>query len=362
MALVTTWFILIAVLWTGFFVLEGFDMGVGMLHGVVGRDEAGKRAAINTIGPLWDGNEVWLIVAVAAMFAAFPNWYATMFSGFYLLVVALLVALIVRGVSFEFRGKIDTGRWRRTWSALLTGGSLVAPFLLGTALGNLLNGVPIGKDQEYTGSLGNLFQPYSVFVGITLLLLCLLHGATFLALRTTDEVRARAGTLAQRVVPVTGLAVIVLAFWTHVTAGRGTLPNLLEVAAILAVIGAGWLVADRHEGWAFTATTIAMASTVLSIFVDLYPRVMVSSTSSAYDLTVHNTAAGSYSLKVITVIAVILLPVVVAYQAWSYHVFRRRVRPDDFRAPPPAVVPDQPGGAAAEATDAAGHPVAGEAP
>lgn len=362
MALVTTWFILIALLWTGFFVLEGFDMGVGMLHGVVGRDEAGKRAAINTIGPLWDGNEVWLIVAVAGMFAAFPDWYATMFSGFYLLIVAVLVALIVRGVSFEFRGKFDSGRWRRTWSALLTGGSLVAPFLLGIAFGNLLNGVPIGKDQEYTGSLGNLFQPYSVFVGITLLLLCLLHGATFLALKSTDEVRARAVIVAQRVMPVTGLAVAALAFWTHVTAGRGTLPNLLEVAAILAVIGAGWFVADKHEGWAFTATTVAMASTVLSVFVDLYPRVMVSSTSSAFDLTVHNTAAGSYSLKVITVIGVILLPVVIAYQAWSYHVFRRRVSPDAFRSTPPAIVPEQPDGAAGAAIEPAGRHAAGEAP
>ena len=166
-----------------------------MLHGVVGRDEAGRRAAINTIGPLWDGNEVWLIVAAAAIFAAFPGWYATMFSGFYLVLVLLLAALIVRGVSFEYRGKRDALRWRRTWDGLMVAGSLLAPLLIGVALGDLLHGLPINSSQEYTGSFWDLFQPYALITGITLVLICLLHGATFLCLKTTGDVRERSGRL-----------------------------------------------------------------------------------------------------------------------------------------------------------------------
>ncbi len=193
MTLVSFWFIVLVVFWTGFLVLEGFDFGVGMLHGLVGRDEQGRRVALGTIGPLWDGNEVWLIVAAAGMFAAFPGWYATMFSGFYLAFVLLLVALIARGVSFEFRGRRDSPRWRRTWAAATTGGSLLAPLLIGVALGNLLHGVPIGTDQEYAGSLADLLNPYSLFTGVTVVLLCLLHGASFLALKTAGEVRRRVG-------------------------------------------------------------------------------------------------------------------------------------------------------------------------
>ncbi|MGH3795271.1 MAG: cytochrome d ubiquinol oxidase subunit II [Pseudonocardiaceae bacterium] len=335
MTLVSFWFIVIAVLWTGFFVLEGFDLGVGMLHGVIGRDEAGRRAAINTIGPLWDGNEVWLVVAAAAMFAAFPGWYATMFSGFYLVVVLLLVGLIVRGVSFEFRGKVDGARWRRTWDGLMIGGSVLVPLLIGLALGDLLHGVPIDAHQEYAGSLVDLLTAYGLFVGLTFVVLSLLHGSTFLALKTTGELRQRAGRLARRIAPVTGLAVLAFAIWTHVIADQGFLPNLVEVAAVLAVFAAAWLVTEGRDGWAFTATTFAMATCVLSLFVALYPRVMVSSTSPAYDLTVHNTASGSYALGVMTVVAVVLFPLVILYQAWTYHVFRERVRPEDFSSPAP---------------------------
>ena len=331
MTLVEFWFIVIAALWTGFFVLEGFDFGVGMLHGLAGGDEAGRRAAINTIGPLWDGNEVWLIVAGAAMFAAFPGWYATMFSGLYLALVLLLAALIVRGVSFEYRGKHDTPRWRGTWSTLLTSGSLLAPLLIGVALGDLLKGLPINAKQEYTGSFWTLLQPYGLLVGITLVALCVLHGATFLALKTTGDVRERAGRLARRSAPVTGVLVLAFASWTHITAGQGFFPNLVEIAAVLAVFAAVWLVYEQSEGWAFAATTVAMATSVMSIFVELYPRVMVSSTATAYNLTVSNTAAGSYGLKVMTVVVVIFLPFVLAYQAWTYYVFRRRISRDDFR-------------------------------
>jgi cytochrome bd ubiquinol oxidase subunit II len=321
----TFWFIVIALLFTGFFVLEGFDFGVGMLHTVVGRTDAERRVAIGTIGPLWDGNEVWLVVAGAGMFAAFPGWYATMFSGFYLAIVLLLVALIARGVSFEFRERRESERWGRTWDALMTAGSLLAPLLIGVALGNLLHGVPIDSRQEFTGNFWNLLNSYSVYVGVTIALICVLHGSTFMALKTGGEVRRRAGQLARRSAPVAALAVLAFAVWTQVISGRGVIPGPVQLIAVLALIAVTWLLRDGHEGWAFTMTTIAMATVVLTIFVDLYPRVMVSSTSAANDLTVHNTASAPYALKVMTVVVAVLFPVVVAYQAWTYYVFRRRV-------------------------------------
>src|ERR1700761_9800559 len=182
MSLVPFWFIVIAILWTGFFILEGFDFGVGMLHSVVGRDEAGRRAAINTIGPLWDGNEVWLIVAGAAMFAAFPGWYATLFSALYLALVLVLLALFARGVSFEYRGKRDSARWRSGWSWALTIGSLLVPLLIGIGLGDLLQGLPINQHHDFTGDFFDLLTGYGLMTGVNLLALCLLHGATFMAL------------------------------------------------------------------------------------------------------------------------------------------------------------------------------------
>jgi cytochrome d ubiquinol oxidase subunit II len=330
MAFVPLWFILIAVLWTGFFVLEGFDMGVGMLHGVIGRDEPGKETVLATIGPLWDGNEVWLVVAAAAMFAAFPGWYATMFSGFYLAVVILLLALILRGTSFEYRGKNPSRRWHGTWSRLLMVASLLAPFLIGLMLGDLLHGVPIGANHEYAGNFGNLFQPYAIFTGITLVALCVLHGATFIALKTEGDVQVRAGKLARRIAPLTALIVLAFVGWTHVTAGGGGFLNPVELLAAVAVLAAWSLVRD-HQGWAFTATTVTIGISIVAIFVDLYPRVMVSSTNPAFSLTVRNSASTPYSLKVMTVIALVLLPIVLAYQGWTYYVFRRRISDQSFR-------------------------------
>jgi cytochrome bd ubiquinol oxidase subunit II len=325
MTLVTFWFIVLTVLWTGFLVLEGFDFGVGMLHGVVGRSETGRRVAIGAIGPLWDGNEVWLIVAAAGMFAAFPGWYATMFSGFYLAFLLLLVALIARGVSFEFRGKRDSARWRRTWDAAMTGGSLLAPLLIGVALGNLLHGVPIAANQEYAGTFVDLLNPYSLFTGVTVVLLCLLHGASFLVLKTAGEVRQRAAQAARRVAPVTAAAVLGFAVWTLVSAGKGLLASLPGVAAVLAAAAALWLVRRDRDGLAFLATSLTIAMVTLSIFVGLYPRVMVSTLGSATDLTVTNTASSSYALRVMTIVAVIFFPIVLAYQGWTYYVFRRRI-------------------------------------
>jgi cytochrome d ubiquinol oxidase subunit II len=333
MTLVGFWFGVLVVFWTGFLVLEGFDFGVGMLHGVVGRDERGRRLAIQTIGPLWDGNEVWLIVAGAGTFAAFPGWYATMFSGFYLAFLLLLVALIARGVSFEFYGKRDSARWRRAWDAATTGGSLLAPLLIGVALGNLLHGVPIGTDQEYAGTFTDLLNGYSLFTGVTVVLLCLLHGASFLALKTAGALRERAVRVGRRIAPVAAAAVLGFAVWTQVMEGEGLLALLVEVVAVLAAVAAAWLLGRGRDGRAFAATSLAMAAVVVSIFVNLYPRVMVSTLGPSTDLTVTNTSSAPYSLKVMTVAAAVLFPVVLAYQGWTYYVFRRRVGgPDDAPA------------------------------
>ncbi|WP_027344605.1 cytochrome d ubiquinol oxidase subunit II [Hamadaea tsunoensis] len=333
MTLVNVWFILIAVLWTGFFVLEGFDFGVGILHRYLSRDEPDRRTVINTIGPLWDGNEVWLVVAGAAMFAAFPGWYATMFSAFYLALALVLVALILRGVSFEFRGHARSARTRGIWSSLLIAGSIVAPFLLGVALGDLLRGLPIGSDQEYAGTFFDLLQPYALWVGVTLVALCVLHGSTFIALKTTGDVRDRAKRLARRAAPFVAVVVAVYAIWTHVIADKGVLPNPVEIAAILAVVAAAWFAGQGRDGWAFTLTTIVMAAVIVSLFTELFPRVMVSTNGSATDLTISNTASGSYTLKLMTIIFVLIFPVVAAYQAWSYHTFRRRLNRTEFENP-----------------------------
>jgi cytochrome bd ubiquinol oxidase subunit II len=340
MTFVPLWYILIAILWTGFFVLEGFDLGVGMLHALVGRDDAERRAVINTIGPLWDGNEVWLIVAGAAMFAAFPGWYATMFSAMYLAVVVLLCALIVRGVSFEYRGKSPRERWRRTWSVLLSVASLIVPFVIGVALGDLLHGLPINSRHEYTGTFWGLFQPYAILTGITLVAICVMHGGAFIAMKSTGELSARAWRIARRMSPVTALLVLAFIGWTHVEAHGGAFLNLIELIACIAVIGAMLAVTGDHQGWGFTATTITIAACIITLFVDLYPRVMVSSTNPAYSLTVNNTASAGYTLKVMSVIALVLLPLVLAYQAWTYYVFRQRVTVHHFRpgaAPAPPV-------------------------
>jgi cytochrome bd-type quinol oxidase subunit 2 len=334
------WFIVIAVLWTGFLILEGFDFGVGMLHSVVGRSDAERRAAINTIGPLWDGNEVWLIVAGAAMFAAFPGWYATMFSGMYLALALLLASIIIRGVSFEYRGKRDAADWRRTWDMALTVGSVLAPLLVGIALGDLLHGLPVNAAQNYTGSFWDLLQPYAVFTGVTLVLVCLLHGATFLSLKTTGDLHDRSRLVGRRVAPLTGAFVIGFIIWTHVTASTTFFLNVIELLAILAALAAVSLVYARRDGFAFTATAVTIAASIITIFVDLYPNVMVSSTNHAYNLTVHNTASPPYSLKAMTIVVVIFLPLVLAYQAWTYYVFRKRVSASDFQAPPPPPVPE----------------------
>jgi cytochrome d ubiquinol oxidase subunit II len=325
MQLHTIWFIIITVFWIGFFVLEGFDFGVGALHRWIGRSEDGRRIAINTIGPWWDGNEVWLIVAGAAIFAAFPGWYATMFSALYLALVVLLVALFARGVSFEWRDKRDSDRWRSAWSWALTIGSALIPLLIGVALGDLLHGLPINSQHNFTGNFLDLLTGYGLMTGVTMLTLCLLHGATFLALRTTGEIRARAKSSARVIGLVAIVITIAWVIWTLVVIGGGTVPQPTQIFGVIAVIFATLLTVTDNDGWSFVASGIAIAAAIGQIFIALYPNVMVSTTNSAYNLTVNNAASGHYALFVMTVVAVIFFPVVLLYQGWSFHVFRQRV-------------------------------------
>ncbi len=325
MQLHTIWFIIIAIFWVGFFVLEGFDFGVGALHAFIGRNDTERRIAINTIGPWWDGNEVWLIVAGASMFAAFPGWYATMFSALYLALVLLLVALFARGVSFEYRGKRESPRWRNGWSWALTVGSILIPLLVGVALGDLLHGLPINAAHEFTGNFFSLLTGYGLMTGVCLLTLCLLHGATFLALRTAGEIRDRAHAAGRRLGVVAIVINLAWCIWTLVVIGGGTLPEPTQIFGVIAVIFAQRLTTSDNDGWAFAASGFAIAAAIGQLFISLYPSVMVSSTRHSFDLTVNNAAAGHYSLVVMTVVAVLALPVVLLYQGWSFHVFRRRV-------------------------------------
>ena len=325
MDLQVVWFVIVGIFWTGFFVLEGFDFGVGALHRFVGRDDLERRVAINSIGPLWDGNEVWLIVAGAAMFAAFPAWYATWFSALYLALVLVLVALIIRGVSFEFRGQSRSPRWRASWSMTLTIGSVLAPLLIGVGLGDLLVGLPVDESGDFTGSFWNLLTPYGLVMGVTLLVLCLIHGAAFLALKTEGEVQARSFAIATQLRWVALVVVVVEGAWTFSLSGRSALSVLLGVLGVASAIGAFQAIGLRREGWAFLLTAITIGSTVASVFAGLYPDVLVSSTDPAFSLTVAGTAASSYALTVMTWVAVGLLPIVLLYQGWTAYVFRARI-------------------------------------
>ncbi len=352
MELHTIWFVLIAIFWVVFLVLEGFDFGVGMLHTIVAKTDTERRVALNTIGPWWDGNEVWLVIAGASMFAAFPGWYATMFSALYLALVLVLLALMARGVAFEFKGKRDSARWRTTWTWCTTLASLLIPLLLGIGLGDLLGGLPIDSSHEFTGNFFNLLTGYGLWTGVTLVALCLLHGATFLKLRTTDQVRERARALARPLGWAAIALIIGFVIWTRKVAGGADVPGPVEALAVIAVVFAARLASTDHDGWAFTASAVAIAATIGSIFIDLYPHLMISTTNTAYDLSVSNSASGHYALTVMTIVAVIFFPLVAIYQGWSFHVFRARVKappapgdaPATLAPAPPTVGPSAPAG------------------
>jgi len=342
------WFLVIAVLWVGYFVLEGFDFGVGMLLPVVGRTDLDRRVMINTIGPVWDGNEVWLLVAGGATFAAFPNWYATLFSGFYLPLFLILAALIFRGVAFEYRAKRELPRWHLAWDHAIFWGSLVPSLLWGVAFANILRGTPIGPHQTYLGSFFNLLNVYSLLGGVTTLLLFALHGSIFLSLKTTEDIKERAEATTKVLAPAATVALIGFLAWTYANARNahdvGIVPPFVPILAIAAVAAVGWLMREKMAGWAFIANAVAMVGLVATIFLNLYPRVMVSSISPAFNLTIGNTSSAPYTLKVMTIVALIFTPLVLVYQSWSYWVFRARVRRPAIGAVLPVADPADPGG------------------
>jgi len=330
MNLENVWFCLIAVLWGGYFVLEGFDFGVGMLLPFVPRDESERGAMFESIGPVWDGNEVWLVVAGAATFAAFPAWYGTMFSGFYLALLLLLFFLIIRVVSFEWRDKSKSPRWRRAWMWANTVGSIGIALVWGIGLSNLLHGVPLDSQGNYSGGFWNLFTGYTVVGGLAFVLLFAFHGATYLTLRTTGDlyyrVHAAAIWLAVPAMAVGGGYLV----WTVAVAidrnDKSVFPPVLPAAiAIVAFVLAAIFVYFERSGIAFTLSAIGTLGVVATLFTSLYPRVMVSSPDFANSLTVHNTASAHYTLAVMSVVAAIFLPLVLLYQGWTYHVFHARV-------------------------------------
>jgi cytochrome bd ubiquinol oxidase subunit II len=328
------WFVLIGILWAGFFVLEGFDFGVGMLVRVVARpgDEAGKRAIIHTIGPVWDGNEVWLLTAGGATFAAFPNWYASAFSGFYLALFLILAALIVRGVSFEFWGKVDSPRWRTTWELALGISSAAAALLFGVAWANFIHGVPMNASHIVTAKLWDLLHPYALLGGLTTLSLFLTHGANFLSIRTKGELQGRAEELAKRAAPVSAMLMIGFLIWT---AADQSFDAPVVVAAIVAGAAVALIPAmqRRSAGSAFATGVVAVLLLVVVLLTALYPNALPSTTNHAYDLTLSAAASHQYTLIVMTVVAVIFTPIVLAYQAWTYWVFRHRLGRDDYEGP-----------------------------
>ncbi|GEP32313.1 cytochrome c oxidase assembly protein [Nocardioides szechwanensis] len=334
MELTTVWFILIAVLWVGYFVLEGFDFGVGMLLPVIGREENERRVLINTIGPVWDGNEVWVLVAGGATFAAFPEWYATLFSGFYLPLLLILVALIVRGLAFEYRAKRDEAQWRARWDLAIVIGSAVPALLWGVAFANILRGVPIDADMEYAGGFFNLLNPYALLGGLTTLLLFLTHGAVFISLKTDGRVREHARELALKIGVAAAAVTVVFLGWTQIDTGTVGSAVAFAVAAV-ALVGGLLAVLAGREGWAFIGTFVAIGLGVAGLFLALFPDVMPTTLADGTGLTTANAAATDYTLKIMTVVAVIFTPVVLAYQAWTYWVFRRRISVDHIPAPLP---------------------------
>lgn len=323
------WFVLIGVLWAGYFVLEGFDFGVGMLVRALGRDDVEKRLIIHTIGPVWDGNEVWLLVAGGATFAAFPGWYASAFSGFYLALFLVLAALIVRGVSFEFWGKVPSARWRRGWEWALGVSSAAAALLFGVAWANFVHGVPMGADHVVHASLLDLLHPYALLGGVVTLSVFLTHGALFLSLRTTGELRARAARTARLAFPVAAVATAGFLAWT-VAHHRADVGIVLPAALAVALFAAVPLAARRSGGAAFALSAAAIVCFVATLCAGLWPNALPSSTARAFDLTLAGASSTHYTLVVMTVVAVIFLPIVLAYQSWTYWVFRHRLGRDDY--------------------------------
>ncbi len=324
------WFMLIAILFIGYFILEGFDYGVGMLYPVVGQSDHERRIAVNTIGPIWSGNEVWLITAGGALFAAFPKWYATLFSGFYVALVLMLVGLIFRGVAIEYRSKITTARWHKIWDILLRLGSFLPALLWGVAFANLIKGVPINQAMNDVGGFWSLISPYTVLGGLLTLLLFLAQGASFLTLKTTGDIRERSLKLAKRLLPVALVVAVGFGVWT------ATLPTVNHQGLYWLCIALGWvsllgarMIIAKREKWAFLLQSLMIALMTAGFFLALFPRVMISTIAARYDLTIYSAASNPYTLHVMTIVALTMVPIVLAYQIWTYWIFRKRLTLQD---------------------------------
>ncbi|MFD3524375.1 cytochrome d ubiquinol oxidase subunit II [Streptomyces sp. NPDC058653] len=324
MELHDVWFVTIAVLWTGYFFLEGFDFGIGVLTKLLARDRKERRVLINTIGPVWDGNEVWLLSAGGATFAAFPEWYATLFSGFYLPLLVILVCLIVRGVAFEYRAKRPEERWQRNWEHAIFWTSLLPAVLWGVAFGNIVRGVKIDADMEYVGTLADLLNPYALLGGLVTLTLFTFHGAVFAALKTVGDIRVRARKLAFTLGLLT--AALALAFLGRTQLDSGDGGSLAAmVVAVVALAGAVVAIRAGREGWSFALSGLTIVATVAMLFLTLFPNVMPSSLDAEWSLTVTNASSTPYTLRIMTWCAGIATPLVLLYQGWTYWVFRKRI-------------------------------------
>jgi len=327
----TLWFVLIAVLWIGFYFLEGFDFGVGMLLPFLGKKDEERRAIINSIGSTWDGNEVWLLTAGGATFAAFPHWYATMFSGFYLALFLLLVGLIIRGVAFEYRSKDANPAWRNRFDWMIAIGSFLAALLLGAAFANLARGVPINENMTFTGNLFTLLNPYGLLGGVTTVSIFLLHGANFLGLKLEGELRKRVNATAKKIWGVTAILYIALGIFTYAAGfwARGIVnPGVVPITAVVVLLVSRYFINEKMEGWAFIMVALNIVLTQITFFSMTFPNVMLSTTDPAYSLTIYNASSSQYTLTVMSVIALIFVPIVLAYQGWTYYMFRKRISSD----------------------------------
>ncbi|MRH92500.1 cytochrome d ubiquinol oxidase subunit II [Nocardia sp. SYP-A9097] len=339
MSLPEFWFLLIAVLFTGYFVLEGFDFGVGMLMPILGKgSEVRKRVVLNTIGPVWDGNEVWLLTAGGAMFAAFPEWYASLFSGFYLALLLILVGLIARACAIEWRSKINDDKWR-VWCDIGIGlGSWIPALAWGLAFANIVRGVKLNEHKQIGGNLLDLLNPYALLGGLTTLLLFMLHGALFIALKTGNEVRDDAQALIRKLFVPTAVVVAAFGIWTQLAYGEGWtwIPLALAVVGLLL---AGFAATQGRDGWAFAGTALTIAGATALLFGSLFPNVLPSTIDAAFSLTVDgrggtvSASSTHYTLVVMSWVAVAMVPVVLIYQGWTYWVFRQRLTVEQIPAP-----------------------------
>lgn len=328
------WFVLVCVLFVGFVFLEGFDFGVGMSTKFLAKNETEKRVLINTIGPFWDANEVWLLTAGGAMFAAFPNWYATLFSGYYLAFVVLLLALIARGVAFEFRGKLQASKWKGIWDWAILLGSLLPPFLLGALFSGMIKGLPIDRSMTMHAGFFDIVNLYTIVGGLAFVALVYLHGLMFIRLKTDGEIRERAGKAAMKMYMAAGAIVVLFtiltAVFTDAFVKRGAILIPVYAVAIVLYLGLYPLLRNKKEGLSFAVTGLILILVTVSFFVALFPNVLISSMGAANNLTLYKASSSPYSLKVMTIVACTMVPVVLAYTIWSYYVFRKRVTPHEL--------------------------------